>query len=99
MSEEKEKRRTVGAEAHYEEESRRIEPGDRLLLFTDGLTEARAGDDMFGEARLRALLGSRVELEVEELRDEILGEVRKWVGDRRPLALDDDLTLVVLGVQ
>ncbi|WP_305783265.1 PP2C family protein-serine/threonine phosphatase [Symbioplanes lichenis] len=35
-----------------------LEPGDRLLLFTDGVTDSRGPDgDLFGEARLAALVG------------------------------------------
>jgi serine phosphatase RsbU (regulator of sigma subunit) len=30
-----------------------LEPGDLVLLFTDGVTEARGGDSWFGEDRLR----------------------------------------------
>ena len=33
-----------------------LEPGTTVLLYTDGVTEARAGGDQFGEARLKAVL-------------------------------------------
>src|SRR6476646_3233 len=40
-------------EAEYEQASVTVHPGDRLVLFTDGLTEARdAADEEFGEDRL-----------------------------------------------
>ncbi|MHB8449994.1 MAG: PP2C family protein-serine/threonine phosphatase [Mycobacteriales bacterium] len=34
----------------------RLSPGELLLLYTDGVTEARRGSEQFGDARLRALL-------------------------------------------
>jgi serine phosphatase RsbU (regulator of sigma subunit) len=36
----------------------RIQPGDTLLLYTDGVTEARRGHDQFGDDRLRTLLAT-----------------------------------------
>lgn len=40
----------------YEAVRRQIEPGARLLLYTDGLTEVFRGDDEFGEERLLELV-------------------------------------------
>jgi serine phosphatase RsbU (regulator of sigma subunit)/DNA-binding response OmpR family regulator len=40
-----------------EEREARLEAGDTLLLYTDGLAEARRGTDMFGDERLSAILG------------------------------------------
>jgi GAF domain-containing protein len=34
-----------------------LEPGDQLVVYTDGVTDARAGQEMFGEERLHAELG------------------------------------------
>jgi sigma-B regulation protein RsbU (phosphoserine phosphatase) len=46
----------VGAfpEAEFAEADVRLEPGDTLLLFTDGVTEARSGGQLYGDARLIA---------------------------------------------
>ena len=45
----------VLAEADYEQAQVALAPGDRIVLFTDGLTEARdVNDDEFGEDRLLA---------------------------------------------
>ena len=36
----------------------RLEPGDALVLYTDGVTESRGGGEFFGEARLRQSVAS-----------------------------------------
>ncbi len=77
----------------YQEEHTPVEPGDTLLLFTDGVTEARnpAGDE-FGEGRLAELLaaigGQRAESIAQKITDCVAGFAQG--------ALEDDATLVVL---
>jgi sigma-B regulation protein RsbU (phosphoserine phosphatase) len=71
-----------------------IEPGDVLLFFTDGLSEAmNAGAELFGEARLQRILEQAEGLESEQMKERILAEVRRFVGDAPP---QDDLTLVLI---
>jgi serine phosphatase RsbU (regulator of sigma subunit) len=83
-------------EAILEENEVPLEPGDFFLFFTDGLSEAmNAGSELFGEGRLRRILEESGSLGSEELRERILEEVRRFVGDALP---HDDLTLVVLKV-
>jgi serine phosphatase RsbU (regulator of sigma subunit) len=73
-----------------------LEPGDFILFFTDGLSEAmNAGAELFGEARLRRILERGVGLDSDEMKERILAEVRGFVGEAAP---HDDLTLVVLKV-
>jgi serine phosphatase RsbU (regulator of sigma subunit) len=71
-------------------------PGDFFLFFTDGLSEAmNTGAELFGEGRLRRILEDSGRLSSEELKERILEEVRRFVGDADP---HDDMTLVVLKV-
>jgi serine phosphatase RsbU (regulator of sigma subunit) len=73
-----------------------LEPGDVFLFFTDGLSEAMNDQaELFGEARLRRILEQGRALESEQLKERILTEVRRFVGDAAP---HDDLTLVLLKV-
>jgi serine phosphatase RsbU (regulator of sigma subunit) len=53
------------------------------------------GSELFGEGRLRRILEESASLGSEELRERILEEVRRFVGDALP---HDDMTLVVLKV-
>jgi phosphoserine phosphatase RsbU/P len=75
-----------------------LAPGDTLLLYTDGLVEARdpAGDE-FGYERLTDVLAKHHRLGPEELRDTLIAELRSFA--RRPAndeSWEDDLTLVIL---
>ena len=69
--------------------------GDRLVLFTDGVTEVNgpAGEE-FGEERLVAVLLENRHLSAKLLQERILAEVAKFSGGR----FQDDATLVVLAV-
>jgi serine phosphatase RsbU (regulator of sigma subunit)/DNA-binding LacI/PurR family transcriptional regulator len=70
----------------------RLQPGDTVLLHTDGVTEARNGArEMFGPARLVEAFGRAADRTVGEIRDSILDEVRGFMTRQV-----DDLTLVVL---
>lgn len=67
--------------------------GDRLLLFTDGVTELRnSAADEFGVERLIDLLVSNRAVDAEVLRDRIVNAVVDFSGGE----FQDDATLVVL---
>jgi sigma-B regulation protein RsbU (phosphoserine phosphatase) len=73
-----------------------LHSGDCLLLFTDGVTEARdpAGKE-FGEARLQELLLAGHDLRAAELRDRILEAVSAFSAGE----VYDDATLMVVRVE
>lgn len=83
-----------------EQRTVRMASGDRLLLYTDGLTEAQNGDgDEFGAERLvalarqlSALVGS-IAAAGQPLLSALRQEVAQFAGGR---PLDDDLTLAVV---
>jgi sigma-B regulation protein RsbU (phosphoserine phosphatase) len=78
---------------NYTNEEIDLEHGDRLLLFTDGVTELRnsAGEE-FGEERLIELLTENRDLDAEALRDRIVEAVMSFSGGE----FQDDATLLVL---
>jgi sigma-B regulation protein RsbU (phosphoserine phosphatase) len=70
----------------------RLEPGDVLLLYTDGLIEARNSElGLFGVDRLCRSLESVAQHPATAIRDHLLAELGAWTTRQR-----DDLTLVVL---
>jgi anti-sigma regulatory factor (Ser/Thr protein kinase) len=56
----------------------RLGPGDGLLLYTDGVIEARRGSVLFGEARLRRLLSRVARLEPRQLMHALEEELRSF---------------------
>lgn len=80
-----------------EEDRVLLAAGDRLVLYTDGLTEAEGPDGtLFGEERLYALLASLPShLSAREMADRILEEQRRFTGGAEA---SDDTTLMVLRV-
>ena len=86
----------VGVFPHYEYGESRIqlEPGDRLLLFTDGATEALNEDEeMFDVERLLRCLEQQQALDPDAALDKLMDELRQWAGSH---ALDDDITLLMV---
>ncbi|MGC8762664.1 MAG: PP2C family protein-serine/threonine phosphatase [Acidobacteriota bacterium] len=81
-------------DAVFGRETLRFEPGDLLVLYTDGLLDAVNGEGhRFGEEGLqRAVLRHR-RLNPEALCEALLAEVAAFCGDVAP---PDDMTLVVL---
>jgi len=78
----------------YDDTTVPLEPGDRLLLYTDGLVEAKNGaGELFGEAALIAALQRTTGTTPAEAADGIIASVQRWAHTQ-----DDDLTVVVCDV-
>lgn len=79
-----------------EETTIRLEPGDLFMFFTDGLSEQmNVGEELFGEARLGALIEEHGHLPFDELRERIVREVKAFAGEA---AQHDDMTFILLRV-
>lgn len=81
-------------EKGYEEGETRLESGEVLVLFTDGVTERTNREDHeFGEARLRDAVQSARGLSAQEILGTLQTAVKDFAGQTM---LQDDMTLVVL---
>jgi sigma-B regulation protein RsbU (phosphoserine phosphatase) len=86
----------LGALAEIELEECEIDvgPGDLLIFYTDGVTEAmNASHQLFGEERLQATVKANIETSAQDILDAIVDAVRAFTGDT---AQSDDLSLFVV---
>ncbi len=68
-----------------------LKPGDRLVLYTDGLLEAEnAEGEVFGPLRLGGLLKDSAMLNTEEVADHIISSLKAWARSQ-----NDDLTVLI----
>jgi serine phosphatase RsbU (regulator of sigma subunit) len=75
----------------------RLHPGDKLLLFTDGITESmNASKAEFGEMRLLHIVNQNSGVSATELREKIFAEIQLFVDGA---SQHDDLTMIIIDTQ
>lgn len=78
----------------YTLQQAKLEAGDKLFLYTDGVTEAQnAAGELYGEARLLAVLRAAEALDVRQLLETVQRDVDAFAGDA-PQA--DDITMLAV---
>lgn len=83
-------------DAEFQEEVHPMKPGQRILLYTDGITEAQNLDEeMYGEVRLSELLAQGRSASPESLAQTVLEDVDLFCKGARQY---DDLTVVTVAV-
>jgi phosphoserine phosphatase RsbU/P len=86
----------VFPDALYEQAQVPLRSGDRIVLYTDGITEARsAQDEEFGDERLAALAVQERSCSAPALQARIAEAVASFTGGR----FQDDATVIVLAVE
>jgi len=74
-----------------------VENGDKIILYTDGITEAECGEgERYGLDKLTALVERNKGLEIEELLHTIKEELKGFMGSHPQY---DDMTLVGMQIQ
>ncbi|MBN2078907.1 MAG: SpoIIE family protein phosphatase [Spirochaetes bacterium] len=80
-----------------EEKEFQLERGDRIIFYTDGITECRIGDRMFfGEEKLIDFIRENAVRTPKEFSDNLMDSLRSF---RQSDSFDDDITFVVLDVK
>jgi sigma-B regulation protein RsbU (phosphoserine phosphatase) len=78
----------------YEEYEMMLEPGTKLFLYTDGVTEASdSGNNMFGTDRMLQALNKDNEAAPEQLLRNVRGAVDEFIGGTEQF---DDLTMLCI---
>ena len=81
----------------YKQEEIQLEPGDRLLLFTDGVVEAHdKGKNLYGNERLQQVLDGARDCPGEQVLDRIFDDVNQFATG---VPQFDDITMVILTIQ
>lgn len=79
--------------AEYQELEQSVRPGDRFLLYTDGLADAaNAAGEFFGIERVKAEIAAAAGLSPDGMADRILEKARRWTSE----IAGDDLTFVLV---
>lgn len=87
----------VLAKADFEEETLKLKPGGRVLMYTDGVTETvRPGGEFFGQTRLAEWLARQTSKRAagQAMRDSLVSTLADYQGS--PVLVDDQ-TFVILG--
>jgi hypothetical protein len=80
--------------AKFEEQVVELDPGDLLVTYSDGVTEARnERDEFYGDQRLKAVIGKSAGISPDRVGERILAEVDAFVGEA---PRSDDLSLVLI---
>jgi sigma-B regulation protein RsbU (phosphoserine phosphatase) len=84
----------IANSADYSDVTAPFAPGDRLAMYTDGVTETEnSSEEEFGMERLGAILATP-KASPKELMETALASVRQWRGEEREQK--DDVTLVIV---
>jgi PAS domain S-box-containing protein len=82
----------VVSEQEFVERWNTLAPGDKIVLYTDGLSEARRGPEFFGIEGIQRVLEEKGAQSASEILDALVAAARDWASGR----LADDTALIVI---
>ena len=89
----------VMADAQFTETKMQLITGDRLVLYTDGITDVfNLGGESMGKTRFFDLIKETKNLLADDAIEGILSSINKWSGKKEMESHDDDITLIVFDV-
>lgn len=84
------------ADLPYDSHTFRIEPGDLVFLYTDGMIEAQNPDgELFSLARLKTFLSAHYRLGAEALKEKLIQELTHFAGGE---TFEDDITFILVKI-
>ena len=87
-------------EAAYSSVEICVGPGDRCLLYTDGVFEAKnAAQEEFGKSRCKEFLETQREIPAARFANTLLDSVAGFSGHNSARVQEDDITLLVFDFQ
>ena len=82
------------ARTSFEEQEVELQPGEMLVVYSDGLTDAmNASGEFYGDERLQALMPGLSALAAADVGARLLSSVSTFINNARPY---DDISLVIL---
>jgi two-component system sensor histidine kinase ChiS len=89
----------IWADTSYSVNELEIQDGDRILLYTDGIIEARnSAREIFGEERFHSLIRDEEAKSVEDFSSSVIDAVKQWAGIKSGESLVDDITMIVMDI-
>jgi sigma-B regulation protein RsbU (phosphoserine phosphatase) len=86
----------IFTDKRWEQRTVHLDPGDVLVLYTDGITEAESEREIFyGEERLLESVRANLGRPAREIQETIMADLRRFVGDA-PDVQPDDIALAVV---
>lgn len=83
-------------QTHYKIKSFYLEPGEKIILYSDGITETFSMDNrMFGEENLFGFLKFKIQLSPHEMQEELQETLKKFRGGQE---MTDDATFVCISL-
>lgn len=84
-------------DAEFNEKEIRLSHGDRLIIYSDGITEARnfASSEFYGEDRLSAVIRATGCVSVKDCVSGIVNDLMTWLGESKPV---DDICLLAIDI-
>ncbi|MDH3890742.1 MAG: SpoIIE family protein phosphatase [candidate division Zixibacteria bacterium] len=85
----------IGAFGAFEwpEQTAKLEPGDLIFVFSDGVTEADRGGEQFGEKRTEQLVTAVRSEGSQQIVDKLMGSINEFMGEA---PRSDDITILTV---
>jgi serine phosphatase RsbU (regulator of sigma subunit) len=84
-------------EAEYQALEFPLEPGDRYVLYTDGIPEAaNPSQELYGLDRFMHFMETHPSFKASQFTDALIAEIANWTGQSVDQGQQDDITLLVV---